>query len=115
MENPTFECDVKGKLEAILSEQLSRLLACGSITSSTALKITDALRENELLPDQIEHTLCKELKNICSQRYDTAMPSSSRLNGFGWSESHLKEHMKRLLKSKLAEIATVLREKSSKI
>ena len=113
MENPTFECDVKGKLEAILSEQISRLLSCGSISSATAIKITDTLRENNLLPEQIEIILCKELKNICSQKYDVAMPSSSRLNGFGWSESHLKEHMKRLLKTKLAEIATVLREKTS--
>ena len=111
---PSFECNVRGKLEAILAEQIARLLSCGLITSPVVIEITDTLRAQHLLPEQIESTLCAELKLICSQRYETAMPESTRFNGFGWSESHLKEHMRRLLKSKLSETATVLRTLSSR-
>ena len=69
----------------------------------------DQLRSERLLPDQIETDLCKELKTICTMRHDEIMPSSSRLGGFGWSQNHMKEHMRRLLKSKLVAIASILR------
>lgn len=103
------ECDVRGKLNAILTEQVSRLLISGSSTPQGVQSAMDQLRSERLLPDQIETDLCKELKTICTMRHDEIMPSSSRLGGFGWSQNHMKEHMRRLLKSKLVAIASILR------
>lgn len=108
---PSFECNVKGKLEAILAEQISRLLSCGSIKPEVVNDITKDLRDQNLLPEQIESSLCTELKLICTKRYDTIMQDSDRLNGFGWSDAHIKVHMQRLLKTKLSEVASVLRAK----
>jgi hypothetical protein len=103
------ECDVRGKLDAILSEQVSRLLISGSSTKEGIEKAMQKLREERLLPEQIESDLCREIKIICSMRHDEAMPNSSRLDGFGWSQNHMKEHMKRMLKGKLEATASILR------
>ena len=104
-----FECNVRGRLEAILSEQISRLLSSGSIGCDDTRGIMETLKMQRLLPDQLEQDLCTEIQSICAQKFDEAIPTSSRLNGFGWSEGHLKKHMRRLLESKLSETATVLR------
>jgi hypothetical protein len=107
------ECDVRGKLEAILSEQVSRLLISGSSTKEGIEMAMKKLRNERLLPEQIESDICKEIKIICTMRHDEAMPNSSRLDGFGWSQNHLKEHMKRMLKSKLEATASILRTTKS--
>ena len=109
METKTPECDVKGKLDAIMTEQIARLMASGSLSHAKVEESMNQLRMQRLLPNQIESDICKELKNICQLKYETAIPGSKRMNGFGWSEEHMKSHMKKLMKSKLAATATVLR------
>lgn len=103
------DCNVRGKLEEILSEQCSRLLASGSLDDRSIKSALQELSKKRLTPELIEEDLCKELKLICSYRYDCAMLSSNRLEGFGWSLEHMKKHMKRVLKSKMNSISTVFR------
>ena len=110
-----IECDVRGKLELILSEQVSRLIISGSSTNEGIELAMRTLKDHRLLPEQIESDLCKEIKIICTIRHDEAMPNSSRLDGFGWSQNHLKEHMKRMLKGKLEATASILRTTKSAV
>jgi len=107
-----MECDVRGKLEAILAEQVSRLLASGSKSAKDIECAMSTLREENLMPDQIERSLCTELKLVCSQKYDEALRTSTRLNGLGWSEGHIKDHMRRFLKEKIDATTAVLRHSS---
>jgi hypothetical protein len=103
--------DVRGLLENILGEQISRLLASKHVDKSEIDDLTRALKESQLLPDQIEEDLAKELSSICNLRYEMANSASHRLQGFGWSVKHMQEHMERVLKSKLEHLGTVLRTK----
>lgn len=105
----TTTCNVRGKLEAIISEQIERLLASGLLNHEKVELIMLKLSENNLLPNQIESDICKELKKICMLKYDIAIEGSKRLNGFGWSEEHIKSHIKKLMKSKLAASSTIIR------
>jgi hypothetical protein len=108
-----IECNVRGKLEAILAEHVSRMLASGAASSKDIVSAMDLLRLKRLMPENVESDLCKELKNICTRRFEQAMPESNRLDGFGWSKAHIKEHMKRMLTAKLQEITTILRSTKS--
>jgi hypothetical protein len=103
--------DVRGLLESLLGEQVSRLLASKHINRSEIDDLTRALRDSRLLPDQIEADLAEELRSICNLTYEVANASSNRLNGFGWSLAHMQEHMERILKSRLELLGTVLRTK----
>jgi biopolymer transport protein ExbB/TolQ len=103
--------DVRGLLENILGEQISRLLASKHIDKSEIDDLTRALKDSQLLPEQIEEDLAKELSSICNLRYESANAASHRLQGFGWSLQHMQEHMERVLKSKLEHLGTVLRTK----
>jgi len=103
--------DVRGLLESLLGEQVSRLLSSKHISRGEIDDLTRALRESRLLPDQIEADLAEELRSICNLRYEVANVSSNRLNGFGWSLAHMQEHMERILKSRLELLGTVLRTK----
>jgi hypothetical protein len=110
MEGTQFvECDIVQKIELILAEQVTRLLASDMMTSKSASESMLKLSESRLLPKQIEEDLCKELRNISLLRYTDALQGSTRKNGFGWSENHMKEHMRRLLKTKLSAIEFILR------
>jgi hypothetical protein len=113
MASSVNRCDVRSKLEAILSEQITRLLKSGMIQNHHVLEAMTVLRSKRLLPDQIESDICKELKKISLLRYDIAMPSSQRANGFGWSLEHMKSHMQKMLKCKIEEVSTILRVVSS--
>ena len=104
-----MECDIRGKLEAILAEQVSRLLASGSKTSKDIESAMIQLRSEGLMPEQIERAVCAELKIVCSQRYDEALQTSTRMNGFGWSIGHIKEHMRRFMKQKMDATTAALR------
>ena len=104
-----MECDVRGKLEAILAEQMSRLLASGSKSAKNIEEAMEQLRKDDLMPEQVEKAICRELKVVCCQRYDEALRTSTRLNGFGWSEGHIKDHMRRFLKEKIDATTAVLR------
>ena len=103
--------DVRGQIEAILGEHVSRLLASGHLLKSEIDDLTAALRESKLLPDQIEADLAEELKSLCNLRYEIANAESRRLDGFGWSVNHMQQHMERFMKSKLEQMGTVLRTK----
>ena len=110
MDGPQFvECEIVQKIELILAEQITRLLASEKITAAKASESMKKLSESRLLPKQIEEDLCKELRNISLLRYSEALQGSSRKNGLGWSENHMKEHMRRLLKTKLTAVEFILR------
>ena len=109
MEHQYVECEILQKLELMLSEQIIRLLASDMITTQKALVSMKKLSESRLLPKQIEEDLCKELRNISLLRYPDSLMGSTRKNGFGWSENHMKEHMRRMLKTKLSAVEFILR------
>ena len=103
--------DIRGLLENILGEQITRLLASDHLKRKDVQTVTNALRESKLLPDQIEADLAQELQTICGLKYESANTSSNRLDGFGWSLYHLQEHMRKVMESKLSSVGIVLRTK----
>jgi hypothetical protein len=93
-----MECNVRGKIEALLAEQISRLTSSGIKTRDDIMQALKQLNEDQLMPIQIERDLCKEIKSSCKQK---------------WSVTHTQDHVARLLKNKLAELFTILRNTSA--
>jgi len=56
----------------------------------------------------LDRDCAEELKSIISKTYDRPI-GSSRLDGFGWTPAHVKEHMRRFLHTKMMHISEVLR------
>jgi hypothetical protein len=108
-EHENIDCDVRGSLTNILSEQISRLVYSGSLTKEGVKDVMNELHENGLMPEQIDLSLAKELRILCVYKYDDIMPSSNRLGGWGISMERIQTQMERLLKVKLGEISTILR------
>ena len=104
-----MDFDVRGTLETILAEQISRLLMSGNANLQEVEDIQIALKKHRLMPEQIECDLAKELSDACSFKYDDIVQTSNRLDGYGWSVQHLQEHMERMLKQKLQQLSTILR------
>jgi len=104
-----MDFDVRGTLETILAEQISRLLLSGNANLQEVEDIQASLKKHKLMPDQIECDLTKELATACNFKYDDIVQTSNRLDGYGWSVQHLQEHMERMLKQKLQQISTILR------
>jgi hypothetical protein len=93
-----MECNVRGKIEALLAEQISRLTSSGIKTREDIMHALKRLNDDQLMPNQIERDLCKEIKSSCKQK---------------WSVVHTQDHVARLLKSKLSELFTILRNTES--
>jgi hypothetical protein len=104
--------NIKGKLEAILAEQMARLIASGSINNKGAEDIMKRLRTERLMPDQIELDICIELKKTCMIKMEEAITTSTRFGGLGWSEGHIKDHMKRCMKEKMDAFASIIRQET---
>ena len=111
--NEDLDCDIRGTLENILSEQISRLLSCGTLEESQIGDVLNILKSEGLMPDQIDLALAHELRVMCTSRYDDVMPTSNRLGGWGYSMERIQTHMERELKSKLSALSTVLRTRMS--
>jgi len=111
----TESCEIRSTLEAILAEQISRLITTANLTEHQTDEIMKTLKDARLLPDLIERDLCKELKSVCSIRFDSPNASSTRFSGLGWSLPHINLHMKRLLTKKMAAVSTILRSHNSAV
>lgn len=105
------ECDVAGKLAAVLSEQIRRLTESSIMSAEDSLRAFAELREKKLTPEAVEQTLWLELKTICSVKHQK-IADSKRRGGYGFTLDHIKEHMRALLKRELDRTAAVLRTHS---
>lgn len=104
--------NIRGKLESILAEQMARLIASGSIDTVGAEDIMKRLRKESLMPEQIERDICIELKKTCMIKMEEAVATSSRFGGLGWSEGHIKDHMKRCMKEKMDAFTSIIRQET---
>lgn len=104
---------MRGCYDALLSEQVSRLVLSAQLRSSQIHALYKALGEARLMPAMVSEDLAEELARICGSRYDEPKKESSRLRGFGWTHLHLATHMDRALRGKLAALATVLRTRDA--
>ena len=68
----------------------------------------EALKAMNLDAEAIDKRCCVELQQILSKRYDDPI-SSSRLSGYGWTTAHVKDHMRRLLQSRVQHAGQVMR------
>lgn len=77
--------------------------------SATVVHIEEILRRRKLDPESIDADLAENLYRVLSMTYEEPI-GSSRLAGHGWTVNHIKEHMKRALKSKFEEVSVVVHE-----
>lgn len=68
----------------------------------------EALVEQGLDATSIDKSLCAELKLVLVRRYEHPI-ASTRLEGYGWTVAHVKDHMRRLLKSKMQQAGALMR------
>ena len=104
------DCSVRLHLENLLTEQIDRIVADGSLSKDEFDGIMNELRENKLMPEQIDSELATKLKELCTWK-NAEVSKSARLDGYGMSIEYITTVMIRLLKSRLSEIATVLRQR----
>lgn len=67
-----------------------------------------ALSEYGLDPDSVDRSLTTELHNVLAMRYETHT-KTDRLNGFGWSSMHVRDHMLRELQRHLKYVASAVK------
>jgi hypothetical protein len=103
-----MNCNVRANLENLLDEQMNRIVADGSIDKENFDEIMQDLRDNQLMPDQLDSELASKLKELCMWKNEE-VSKSPRLDGYGLSVEYITTVMDRLLKAKLSELATVLR------
>ena len=99
----------RAALDELFDQQRARLLA--SLDSEGAARVDeafDALVDHHLDVESIDQSLCTELKLVLVRRYEHPI-ASTRLEGYGWTVAHVKDHMRRLLKSKMQQAGTLMR------
>lgn len=72
----------------------------------TALRF---LERRDLDADAIDKDCAAELKAVLLRKYETGFAASGRLDGRGWSQKHISEHMERFLRGRLHNVNNVLR------
>lgn len=92
----------RNSLEELFNEEIKRLRNVDVSVIWTS--IVDA----KLTPDDIDKDITLELIRVASEKYET-MQNSDRMEGFGWSTTKIKEHMKRYLTMKVQQLVHLLR------
>jgi hypothetical protein len=76
-------------------------------------RVSSALTAAKLTPESIKEACRSELVRIVTKTYEPDEPThhgSHRLNGFGWSKSHVNDHMDRFLKNLLDRQSDIFRK-----
>lgn len=89
---------------AIQNEQVQK--AYGPLVVA---QIHEALDLRGLNAESIDAELSDEMKRVLSMQYEEPI-GSTRLGGHGWTVNHIKEHMKRALKTKFEDVSAVVHE-----
>ena len=103
------DIDIKSTLQAIVDHQISGLRRAKKIEDGDERAIIDRLRTNNCSPEKITSQVCAELLASINFRHDAPNASSKRMGGHGWSASHINDHMKRYLESKMAMMMSCIR------
>jgi len=105
-----MNCSVRVNLENLLDEQMNRIVADGTVDKEDFDDIMRDLKDNNLMPDQLDSELAAKLKELCTWK-NAEVSKSNRLEGYGMSIEYITTVMDRLLKSRLSEVATILRKR----
>ena len=94
-------------IEDLFNEQKRRLLLKYSEESVRTVWLQ--LEDKCLLPENIDNKIAIELARVSQLRYEENI-GSNRLEGFGWSSAHIKDHMKRFLQGLIKESSAVMKQ-----
>jgi hypothetical protein len=96
----------RSAIDDLFTNQLHRISK--AVTNETLECAKQSLEQNHLFPDDINRDCMKELTIILNKRYDTEV-SSGRLDNYGWSTAHVRDHMHRFLQSKMKTVGLILK------
>jgi hypothetical protein len=93
-------------LDAYLKQQKARLVSvCGPEKVQEAFQ---ELKRCKYDPDSINEKCARELCLILNKRYEAPI-KSTRLDGHGWSTSHVQHHMQRFLQHQLKQAGSIMK------
>lgn len=96
--------DFERALQSLYEEHFNRLVASrGEVYKDTA---EARLEEFNLSWGQVSARCAQELASVINKKYDVQI--STRLQGFGWAQAHIADHMRRFLQHRLLEVSDVL-------
>jgi hypothetical protein len=99
-------CDT---LRAILDHQVIGIKRIKNLNNEAVNTIYARLSERACRPEDISSQVTEELNTIVAYRSEFFNASSSRMDGFGWSDLHIQDHMKRFIESKIERMMRCLR------
>ena len=97
----------KDTIEEFFNAQRERLET--SFDAKLVSQAYEALEAHSLDATGIDCACAQELCEVLKKKYDKEI-GSRRLNGFGWTMAHIKDHMMRFLKTKLEESEQTIKD-----
>ena len=92
----------RSSLEELFNEEINRL------RDVDVNQLWTSLSEALLTPDEIDKAVTTELIRVAGLTYET-IQNSDRMEGFGWSTTKIKEHMRRFVSLKIQQLVHLLR------
>jgi len=96
----------RAAIDELYKAQLSRISK--AVDSDVFNAAKECLENNNLLAEDIDRECMKELSIILIKKYDIEV-TSGRLDNYGWSTAHIRDHMGRFLQSKMKAVGNILK------
>jgi hypothetical protein len=85
-----------------------RLRIAKAVLPETLDAASRTLDEYNLNEESIDRECMKELAIVLNKKYDNEV-TSGRLNNYGWSTAHIRDHMHRFLQSKMKAVGEIFK------
>jgi hypothetical protein len=79
-----------------------------AVCQDTMNAALETLEKHNLNEDHIDRECMKELSIVLNKKYDNEV-TSGRLDNFGWSTAHIRDHMHRFLQSKMKAVGEIFK------
>jgi hypothetical protein len=96
----------RAAIDELFKNQLSRISK--AVDPEVFNAAQECLEDNNLLAEDIDRECMKELSIILNKKYDIEV-ASGRLDNYGWSTAHIRDHMGRFLQSKMKAVGNILK------
>ena len=96
----------RAAIDDLFKNQLSRISK--AVNAEVFQAAQECLENNNLLAEDIDRECMKELSIILNKKYDVEV-TSGRLDNYGWSTAHIRDHMGRFLQSKMKAVGNILK------
>lgn len=96
----------RAAIDELFKNQLSRISK--AVDADVYRAAQECLEINGLLAEDINRECMKELSIILNKKYDVEV-ASGRLDNYGWSTAHIRDHMGRFLQSKMKAVGNILK------